>query len=166
MFCLSENTQVVTSDNSVIVYFSGIIMALSTALFGLYFKMILPNPNNSSDPDVWATLNSASPGTESSISWLAVVSLGCFVAGKWNRHLNSHYPKPKLSAECEFCSFLSHCWLMGMSCVFDRTFSGHNAKLGWAFRTMVVRARSLVKPVPRKRNLYLLVLTMSSDCSG
>ncbi|XP_057257601.1 solute carrier family 2, facilitated glucose transporter member 8 isoform X2 [Pezoporus wallicus] len=59
----------------------GVIMALSTALFGLYFKMVLPNPTNSSNPDVWAALNSASPGAESSISWLAVVSLGCFVAG-------------------------------------------------------------------------------------
>ncbi|KAM4647401.1 solute carrier family 2, facilitated glucose transporter member 8 isoform 3-T3 [Amazona ochrocephala] len=69
------------TGRKVLLYVSGTIMALSTALFGLYFKMVLPNPNNSSNPDVWATLNSASPGTESSISWLAVVSLGCFVAG-------------------------------------------------------------------------------------
>ncbi|XP_065551718.1 solute carrier family 2, facilitated glucose transporter member 8 isoform X1 [Lathamus discolor] len=69
------------TGRKVLLYVSGIIMALSTALFGLYFKMVLPNPNNSSNPDVWATVNSASPGTESSISWLAVVSLGCFVAG-------------------------------------------------------------------------------------
>ncbi|NXX57914.1 GTR8 protein, partial [Scopus umbretta] len=69
------------TGRKVLLYISGIIMAVSTALFGLYFKMVLPNKNNSSDPDVWVTLNSASPGTESSISWLAVVSLGLFVAG-------------------------------------------------------------------------------------
>ncbi|KAM9256692.1 solute carrier family 2, facilitated glucose transporter member 8 isoform 2-T2 [Cariama cristata] len=69
------------TGRKVLLYISGIIMALSTALFGLYFKMVLPNQNNSSNPDVWLTLNSASPGTESSISWLAVLSLGLFVAG-------------------------------------------------------------------------------------
>ncbi|KAM6047003.1 solute carrier family 2, facilitated glucose transporter member 8 isoform 2-T2 [Theristicus caerulescens] len=69
------------TGRKVLLYISGIIMALSTALFGLYFKMVLPNQNNSPNPDVWFTLNSASPGTESSISWLAVVSLGLFVAG-------------------------------------------------------------------------------------
>ncbi|KFV44400.1 Solute carrier family 2, facilitated glucose transporter member 8, partial [Gavia stellata] len=69
------------TGRKVLLYISGVIMALSTALFGLYFKMVLPNPNNSSNADVWFTLNSASPGTESSISWLAVVSLGLFVAG-------------------------------------------------------------------------------------
>ncbi|NXW10108.1 GTR8 protein, partial [Fregetta grallaria] len=69
------------TGRKVLLYISGVIMALSTALFGLYFKMVLPNQNNSSNPDLWFTLNSASPGTESSISWLAVVSLGLFVAG-------------------------------------------------------------------------------------
>ncbi|NWS76907.1 GTR8 protein, partial [Crotophaga sulcirostris] len=69
------------TGRKVLLYVSGIIMALSTMLFGLYFKMVLPNQNNSSNPDVWFTLNSATPGTESSISWLAVVSLGLFVAG-------------------------------------------------------------------------------------
>ncbi|KFR16604.1 Solute carrier family 2, facilitated glucose transporter member 8, partial [Opisthocomus hoazin] len=68
------------TGRKVLLYVSGIIMALSTALFGLYFKMVLPNRSNSSNP-VWFTLNSPSPGTESSISWLAVVSLGLFVAG-------------------------------------------------------------------------------------
>ncbi|NWU98037.1 GTR8 protein, partial [Upupa epops] len=69
------------TGRKVLLYASGIIMALSTALFGLYFKMVLPIQNNSSNPDVWFTLNSASPGTESNISWLAVMSLGLFVAG-------------------------------------------------------------------------------------
>ncbi|KAM6244044.1 solute carrier family 2, facilitated glucose transporter member 8 [Porphyrio hochstetteri] len=70
------------TGRKVLLYISGIIMALSTALFGLYFKMVLPNRNNSSNPDTWFTLNSAFPGAESSsISWLAVVSLGLFVAG-------------------------------------------------------------------------------------
>ncbi|XP_074017136.1 solute carrier family 2, facilitated glucose transporter member 8 [Numenius arquata] len=69
------------TGRKVLLYISGITMALSTALFGLYFKIVLLDQNNSSNPDVWVTLNSASPGTESSISWLAVVSLGLFVAG-------------------------------------------------------------------------------------
>ncbi|NXN10831.1 GTR8 protein, partial [Indicator maculatus] len=69
------------TGRKVLLYLSGIIMALSTALFGLYFKVVLPNQNNSSNPDVSFALNSASPGTEDSMSWLAVVSLGLFVAG-------------------------------------------------------------------------------------
>ncbi|KFP98878.1 Solute carrier family 2, facilitated glucose transporter member 8, partial [Leptosomus discolor] len=69
------------SGRKMLLYISGIIMALSTALFGLYFKLVLSNQNNSSNPNVWFALKSASPGTESSISWLAVVSLGFFVAG-------------------------------------------------------------------------------------
>ncbi|NXI42021.1 GTR8 protein, partial [Galbula dea] len=69
------------TGRKVLLYISGVIMVLSTALFGLYFKVVLPDQNNSSDPDVWFTLTSASPGTESSISWLAVGSLGLFVAG-------------------------------------------------------------------------------------
>lgn len=56
-------------------------MALSTALFGFYFKMVLPNGNNSSNTDLWFTLNSVTPGTDTRLSWLAVVSLGLFVAG-------------------------------------------------------------------------------------
>ncbi|NXW22285.1 GTR8 protein, partial [Circaetus pectoralis] len=69
------------TGRKVLLYISGIIMALSTALFGLYFKIVLSNRNNSSNPDTWFTLNSASPGTESGISWLAVASLGLFIAG-------------------------------------------------------------------------------------
>ncbi|NXI49835.1 GTR8 protein, partial [Chloroceryle aenea] len=70
------------TGRKVLLYVSGIIMALSTALFGLYFKMVLPNQNNSSNPDVWFLLKSASPAYQNiSISWLAVVSLGLFVAG-------------------------------------------------------------------------------------
>ncbi|KAM6400112.1 solute carrier family 2, facilitated glucose transporter member 8 isoform 2-T2 [Rhynochetos jubatus] len=69
------------TGRKVLLYTSGIIMALSTALFGLYFKMVLPHQNNTSNPDVWMILNSASPGTGSSMSWLAVATLGLFVAG-------------------------------------------------------------------------------------
>ncbi|KAM6337470.1 solute carrier family 2, facilitated glucose transporter member 8 isoform 2-T2 [Alca torda] len=43
--------------------------------------LYVSDQNNSSNPDGWLTLNSASPGTESSVSWLAVVSVGLFVAG-------------------------------------------------------------------------------------
>ncbi|NXD88216.1 GTR8 protein, partial [Halcyon senegalensis] len=70
------------TGRKVLLYISGIIMALSTALFGLYFRIVLPNQNNSSNPDVWFLLNTASPAYQNiSISWLAVVSLGLFVAG-------------------------------------------------------------------------------------
>ncbi|NXC50195.1 GTR8 protein, partial [Penelope pileata] len=69
------------TGRKVLLYVSGIIMALSTALFGFYFKVVLPNGNNSSNADLWFTLNSVSPGTETRRSWLAVVSLGLFVAG-------------------------------------------------------------------------------------
>ncbi|KFV95706.1 Solute carrier family 2, facilitated glucose transporter member 8, partial [Eurypyga helias] len=69
------------TGRKVLLYTSGIILALSTALFGLYFKMVLPQQTNASNPDVWMSMNSASPGTGSSISWLAVVTLGLFVAG-------------------------------------------------------------------------------------
>ncbi|XP_015734890.1 solute carrier family 2, facilitated glucose transporter member 8 isoform X1 [Coturnix japonica] len=69
------------TGRKVLLYVSGIIMALSTALFGFYFKMVLPSGNNSSNADLWFTLNSVSPGTETRLSWLAVVSLGLFVAG-------------------------------------------------------------------------------------
>ncbi|XP_066836584.1 solute carrier family 2, facilitated glucose transporter member 8 isoform X3 [Anser cygnoides] len=69
------------TGRKVLLYISGIIMAVSTALFGLYFKMVLPHGNNSSNADLCFTLNSVSPGTENSLSWLAVVSLGLFVAG-------------------------------------------------------------------------------------
>lgn len=85
-------------------------MALSTALFGLYFKMVLPNQNNSSNPHVWFTLHSASPGTESSTAWLAVVSLGLFVAGKWSGLLRSHYRKVKLSDE--YGNFIPFCHII------------------------------------------------------
>ncbi|NXL92359.1 GTR8 protein, partial [Alectura lathami] len=69
------------TGRKVLLYISGIIMALSTALFGFYFKVVLPKGNNSSNADLWFTLNSVSPGTENKLSWLAVVSLGLFVAG-------------------------------------------------------------------------------------
>ncbi|NXW59686.1 GTR8 protein, partial [Eurystomus gularis] len=69
------------TGRKVLLYVSGIIMALSTALFGLYFRIVLPNQNNSSNPDAWFMVNSASAATESGMSWLAVVSLGLFVAG-------------------------------------------------------------------------------------
>ncbi|XP_040387424.1 solute carrier family 2, facilitated glucose transporter member 8 isoform X3 [Cygnus olor] len=69
------------TGRKVLLYISGIIMAVSTALFGLYFKMVLQHGNNSSNADLCFTLNTVSPGTENSLSWLAVVSLGLFVAG-------------------------------------------------------------------------------------
>ncbi|XP_046757591.1 solute carrier family 2, facilitated glucose transporter member 8 isoform X4 [Gallus gallus] len=69
------------TGRKVLLYVSGMIMALSTALFGFYFKMVLPNGNNSSNTDLWFTLNSVTPGTDTRLSWLAVVSLGLFVAG-------------------------------------------------------------------------------------
>lgn len=100
----------------VIAYFSGIIMAVSTALFGLYFKMVLPHGNNSSNANLCFTLNSVSPGTENSLSWLAVVSLGLFVAGEWNKLLSRHYMTLIIAVECD--KFVPYCHIIDKwSCV-------------------------------------------------
>ncbi|XP_074871199.1 solute carrier family 2, facilitated glucose transporter member 8 isoform X2 [Carettochelys insculpta] len=68
------------TGRKILLSISGIIMAVSTAAFGLYCKMILPNPRNSSQPELLTTPNSVSAGAEN-LAWLAVVSLGFFIAG-------------------------------------------------------------------------------------
>ena len=103
------------TGRKVLLYVSGMIMALSTALFGFYFKMVLPNGNNSSNTDLWFTLNSVTPGTDTRLSWLAVVSLGLFVAGfalGWG-------PVPWLGFLTSYGTF----WLFSAFCCLSVTFA-------------------------------------------
>ncbi|XP_059571757.1 solute carrier family 2, facilitated glucose transporter member 8 [Alligator mississippiensis] len=69
------------TGRKVLLCVSGIVMAISTAAFGFYFKMILPNQNNSSHPDLLTTPNCISSVAEHDLTWLAVVSLGLFITG-------------------------------------------------------------------------------------
>ncbi|XP_043354719.1 solute carrier family 2, facilitated glucose transporter member 8 isoform X5 [Dermochelys coriacea] len=69
------------TGRKVLLSISGVIMAISTATFGLYCKVVLPNPRNSSHPDLLTTPNSVSAGAENNLAWLAVVSLGLFITG-------------------------------------------------------------------------------------
>ncbi|XP_043386494.1 solute carrier family 2, facilitated glucose transporter member 8 isoform X9 [Chelonia mydas] len=69
------------TGRKVLLSISGVIMAISTAAFGLYCKVVLPNPRNSSQPDLLTTPNSVSAGAENNLAWLAVVSLGLFITG-------------------------------------------------------------------------------------
>ncbi|EMP34566.1 Solute carrier family 2, facilitated glucose transporter member 8, partial [Chelonia mydas] len=70
------------TGRKVLLSISGVIMAISTAAFGLYCKVVLPNPRNSSQPDLLTTPNSVSAGAENNLAWLAVVSLGLFITGE------------------------------------------------------------------------------------
>ncbi|XP_073170611.1 solute carrier family 2, facilitated glucose transporter member 8 isoform X3 [Lepidochelys kempii] len=69
------------TGRKVLLSISGVIMAISTAAFGLYCKVVLPNPRNSSQPDLLTTPNLVSAGAENNLAWLAVVSLGLFITG-------------------------------------------------------------------------------------
>lgn len=54
-------------------------MAASAAVFAIYFKMVFPRPHiNSFGP----LLTLALMGEETSLSWLAVLSLGLFIMGE------------------------------------------------------------------------------------
>uniref|UniRef100_A0A8C8R5L0 Solute carrier family 2, facilitated glucose transporter member 8 n=1 Tax=Pelusios castaneus TaxID=367368 RepID=A0A8C8R5L0_9SAUR len=67
------------TGRKVLLSISGFIMAISTAAFGLYCKMIFPSPSNSSHPDLLTT--PVSVGSENNLAWLAVASLGLFITG-------------------------------------------------------------------------------------
>ncbi|XP_074149243.1 solute carrier family 2, facilitated glucose transporter member 8 [Sminthopsis crassicaudata] len=60
---------------------SGTIMALSCMMFGVYFKISPPSPNNSSNPDLLTYLNPESVQASSGLPWLAVFSMGFFLIG-------------------------------------------------------------------------------------
>uniref|UniRef100_F7G5I6 Solute carrier family 2 member 8 n=1 Tax=Ornithorhynchus anatinus TaxID=9258 RepID=F7G5I6_ORNAN len=69
------------AGRKVLLSISGIIMALSAVTFGVYFKMTLLTPSNSSHPGSLTTLNPETSGPEYGLAWLAVVSMGFFITG-------------------------------------------------------------------------------------
>ncbi|XP_038601578.1 solute carrier family 2, facilitated glucose transporter member 8, partial [Tachyglossus aculeatus] len=69
------------AGRKVLLSISGVIMALSAVTFGVYFKMTLLAPSNSSHPGSLTTLNPERSGPEYGLAWLAVVSMGFFITG-------------------------------------------------------------------------------------
>ncbi|XP_072488067.1 solute carrier family 2, facilitated glucose transporter member 8 isoform X2 [Notamacropus eugenii] len=69
------------AGRKILLVLSGTIMAMSCVLFGVYFKISLPSPNNSSNPDLRTYLNTESMGANSGLPWLAVFSMGFFLIG-------------------------------------------------------------------------------------
>ncbi|XP_043844904.1 solute carrier family 2, facilitated glucose transporter member 8 isoform X2 [Dromiciops gliroides] len=69
------------AGRKILLSISGAIMALSCIMFGIYFKISLPTPNNSSNPDLLTTLNSETVGASPGLPWLAVSSMGFFLIG-------------------------------------------------------------------------------------
>ncbi|XP_063000819.1 solute carrier family 2, facilitated glucose transporter member 8 isoform X2 [Elgaria multicarinata webbii] len=70
------------TGRKILLVFSGFIMAASAAVFGMYFKMALPGPGNSSHVK-WSDspLGLALVEEEHSLAWLAVLSVGLFIMG-------------------------------------------------------------------------------------
>uniref|UniRef100_A0A7N4NNB8 Solute carrier family 2 member 8 n=1 Tax=Sarcophilus harrisii TaxID=9305 RepID=A0A7N4NNB8_SARHA len=69
------------AGRKLLLVISGSIMALSCMMFGIYFKISLPSPNNSSNPDLLTYLNPESVQASSGLPWLAVFSMGFFLIG-------------------------------------------------------------------------------------
>ncbi|XP_074067634.1 solute carrier family 2, facilitated glucose transporter member 8 isoform X1 [Macrotis lagotis] len=69
------------AGRKLLLLLSGTIMALSCMLFGIYFKISPPSPNNSSNPDLLTYLNPQSVEANSGLPWLAVCSMGFFLIG-------------------------------------------------------------------------------------
>ncbi|XP_048834954.1 solute carrier family 2, facilitated glucose transporter member 8 [Brienomyrus brachyistius] len=65
------------AGRKVLLIVSGVAMAISTAVFGVYFRLSGPNPSNSSDfnPPL------VSDGPQTDLSWLALTSMGVFITG-------------------------------------------------------------------------------------
>ncbi|XP_042336410.1 solute carrier family 2, facilitated glucose transporter member 8 [Sceloporus undulatus] len=69
------------TGRKVLLVISGFIMAASAAVFGVYFKMTLPSPGNSSHIQLLNSPLSLALMEEHSLAWLAVLSLGLFIMG-------------------------------------------------------------------------------------
>ncbi|KAM4662468.1 solute carrier family 2, facilitated glucose transporter member 8 [Discoglossus pictus] len=67
------------AGRKVLLIISGVIMAISTALFGVYFKITEMNIHNSSGSVLTPTGLPIEP--ENHLSWLALGSMGFFIAG-------------------------------------------------------------------------------------
>uniref|UniRef100_H9G930 Solute carrier family 2, facilitated glucose transporter member 8 n=1 Tax=Anolis carolinensis TaxID=28377 RepID=H9G930_ANOCA len=70
------------TGRKVLLVLSGLIMAASAAIFGMYFKMTPPIPNNSSQVLFLNSQLSLAVTEGHSLAWLAVLSLGLFIAGE------------------------------------------------------------------------------------
>ncbi|XP_069465598.1 solute carrier family 2, facilitated glucose transporter member 8 isoform X2 [Ambystoma mexicanum] len=69
------------AGRKMLLVISGTIMAISAALFGVYFKLSSINPNNSSHTDVLSTLNVSPSEASNHLAWLALSSMGFYIAG-------------------------------------------------------------------------------------
>lgn len=69
------------AGRKVLLIVSGIIMAVSAAMFGVYFKLTSVNPNNSSHPELVSVLNASPAETSNPLAWLALSSMGIYIAG-------------------------------------------------------------------------------------
>ncbi|XP_053329468.1 solute carrier family 2, facilitated glucose transporter member 8 [Spea bombifrons] len=67
------------AGRKVLLIISGVIMAISAALFGVYFKITEVHVNNSSG---WLPPpTDVAPGPADSLAWLALASMGLFITG-------------------------------------------------------------------------------------
>uniref|UniRef100_A0A8D0BFH1 Solute carrier family 2, facilitated glucose transporter member 8 n=1 Tax=Salvator merianae TaxID=96440 RepID=A0A8D0BFH1_SALMN len=70
------------TGRKILLVISGLIMAASAAVFGIYFKIALPTPNNFTHVNLAIPSLSVMVGTEQHpLAWLAVLSLGLFIMG-------------------------------------------------------------------------------------
>ncbi|XP_034783455.1 solute carrier family 2, facilitated glucose transporter member 8-like [Acipenser ruthenus] len=70
------------AGRKVLLIISGVTMAISTGVFGVYFKLTAADPSNSSIHSLYL-FTTPSPGgsTEGALAWLALGSMGMFIAG-------------------------------------------------------------------------------------
>ncbi|KAG8535564.1 hypothetical protein GDO81_028262, partial [Engystomops pustulosus] len=66
------------AGRKVLLLLSGVIMAVSTTLFGVYFKISVPHGKNSS---VLMSAEHLAEGPADAPAWLALLSMGLFIAG-------------------------------------------------------------------------------------
>ncbi|XP_018601983.1 solute carrier family 2, facilitated glucose transporter member 8 isoform X1 [Scleropages formosus] len=68
------------AGRKVLLVVSGVAMAVSTAVFGVYFRLSSPTPTNSSGLE-FGSLEPALKDTQLDLSWLALACMGLFIAG-------------------------------------------------------------------------------------
>ncbi|XP_056408745.1 solute carrier family 2, facilitated glucose transporter member 8 isoform X1 [Hyla sarda] len=66
------------AGRKVLLVISGVVMAISTALFGVYFRISVAHVNNSSGV---TSPGEMADGPTDPLAWLALVSMGLFIAG-------------------------------------------------------------------------------------
>ncbi|XP_066569325.1 solute carrier family 2, facilitated glucose transporter member 8 isoform X2 [Amia ocellicauda] len=68
------------AGRKLLLILSGVCMVVSTAVFGVYFRIVIPAPGNSSLDGI-APPSPSIPPTENDLAWLALASMGLFIAG-------------------------------------------------------------------------------------